>query len=135
MLLKMYALPRRLKGYGSVSAAYEPFQGILAGCTHAVCMLEVLALGVIRRVCHAHQGLAPRALVDDVSVQYTGDDPRGDHALDVAVPGFVSESRILGSKFNCKKSGCARHRGHAQAIAEAPPEYRPSSALDAQPLP
>eukprot|EP00959_Pyramimonas_sp_CCMP1952_P016611 352313-Pyramimonas_sp.AAC.1 len=68
-------------------------QGILAGCTHAVCMLECLTLRAILRLRDTYAGVVPRALVDDVSVQYAGPDPKGLLALDLAVRIFQEDSR------------------------------------------
>ncbi|CAK0813503.1 unnamed protein product, partial [Prorocentrum cordatum] len=105
MLLKMHAQPRSLKGYGTFSDMVQVDQGILAGCTHAVCMLECLTLRAILRLRDNYAGVVPRALVDDVSVQYVGPDPKGILALDLAVRIFQEDSRVLGSCVNDKKSG------------------------------
>eukprot|EP00959_Pyramimonas_sp_CCMP1952_P383235 8030311-Pyramimonas_sp.AAC.1 len=63
----MYAQPRSLKGYGTFSDMVQVDQGILAGCTHAVCMLGCLTLRAVLRLRDNYAGVVPRALVDDVS--------------------------------------------------------------------
>ncbi|CAK0839012.1 unnamed protein product, partial [Prorocentrum cordatum] len=94
-----------LTWYGHRSCFVKVEQGILAGCARAACMLEVLTLRALLRVREVHGALVPRALVDDVSVQYVGPDPAGVRALGVAVRAFQDDSTVLGSCFNHTKSG------------------------------
>ncbi|CAK0868726.1 unnamed protein product, partial [Prorocentrum cordatum] len=105
MLLRLYRLPRRLKESGVHSEPFQVDQGILAGCAHAVCLLELLTLRARLRLREVHGNVVPRGIVGAVSVQYAGADSHGVKALRLTVELFQEDSRILGSCFNAKKSG------------------------------
>eukprot|EP00959_Pyramimonas_sp_CCMP1952_P137965 2887825-Pyramimonas_sp.AAC.1 len=81
----MHRLPRRLKGPGTYSEPLQADQGALAGCPHAVCIHEVLVWWALLRLREVHGDLVPRALVDDLSVQYVGYDANGVKALQLTV--------------------------------------------------
>ncbi|CAK0837814.1 unnamed protein product [Prorocentrum cordatum] len=70
MLIELYRQPRRLQAFGSVSYAVVSHQGVLAGCTHACAMVTLLMFRLLEQVRDA--GVTPRALIDDVTLQWRG---------------------------------------------------------------
>eukprot|EP00974_Lingulodinium_polyedra_P013969 1353465-Lingulodinium_polyedra.AAC.1 len=48
LCLQIYAMPRVLEAFGSVSKEYSSGQGIIVGCTHAVALLKMLMWRVVK---------------------------------------------------------------------------------------
>eukprot|EP00959_Pyramimonas_sp_CCMP1952_P203212 4249704-Pyramimonas_sp.AAC.1 len=67
-------MPRAVKAFGSVSVLQEVGQGILPGCTHATTLLTVLMIRTLIRVKEICPTIHPRALVDDGTLQWVGQD-------------------------------------------------------------
>eukprot|EP00959_Pyramimonas_sp_CCMP1952_P165417 3458169-Pyramimonas_sp.AAC.1 len=94
MLCQCYSLPRRLQAFGSVSFAVNVFQGILAGCSHACGLMSVLLLRLLDKI--RRPGVVPRALIDDISLQWTGVHLSQMCTLWTAVSEFKAGSALLG---------------------------------------
>eukprot|EP00959_Pyramimonas_sp_CCMP1952_P227045 4747082-Pyramimonas_sp.AAC.1 len=96
LLVTYYAMPRAVNACGSQSDMIVVGQGILPGCTHATSLLTVLMVGTLQRVKTLHPTIHPRALVDDATLQWFGDEVRASRELALATRRFVMEARELG---------------------------------------
>ena len=88
--------PRRLRAFGSLSRAFTAHQGILAGCNYATGMLFLLTLRAVRRLNSILPCVTPRALVDDISLQFISSSERGIPQLERAVRHFSADAFPLG---------------------------------------
>ena len=76
MLLALYRCPRAVQAFGSRSRDVTSYQGILAGCSHANTLMQLLLHRVVVRLVHLYKDVKPRVLMDDASFQWIGDSPR-----------------------------------------------------------
>ena len=72
MLVCSYRQPRRIRGFNSLSRSYTSYQGILAGCSHATTLMQVLLIRPLQRLKREFEFVVPRGLMDDVSFQWVG---------------------------------------------------------------
>ena len=72
MLIQAYRQPRTLRAHGSASKFFISEQGIIAGCSHATTILEVLLYRAMRRLSARCPTITPRQLVDDISLRWAG---------------------------------------------------------------
>ena len=72
MLIQAYRQPRTLRAHGSASRFFVSEQGIIAGCSHATTVLEVLLYRAMRRLSSRCPTITPRQLVDDISLKWAG---------------------------------------------------------------
>ena len=71
MCVQLYAQPRAIQAFGSVSQLCTTSQGIIAGCSHATTLLMVLTTKAVQRVKDVASSVRPRALVDDITLHWT----------------------------------------------------------------
>eukprot|EP00959_Pyramimonas_sp_CCMP1952_P038885 814155-Pyramimonas_sp.AAC.1 len=69
MLVQLYAIPRRLSAFGGATDLFTTFQGILAGCSHAAGILYLITCRALKRLSQVAPCIAPRACVDNISIQ------------------------------------------------------------------
>eukprot|EP00959_Pyramimonas_sp_CCMP1952_P216913 4536310-Pyramimonas_sp.AAC.1 len=105
LLLETYAQPRVIRAYGCWSSPTRAQQGRRAGCTHATTLLTVLTYRAIERVHDMYKDVMPRALVDDNTFQWTGNDMPEAANLQRAVHMFSQEAGKLGMLIKFGKSG------------------------------
>eukprot|EP00959_Pyramimonas_sp_CCMP1952_P313813 6568997-Pyramimonas_sp.AAC.1 len=72
VLIQSYSQPRTLRAHGSESSLFTSYQGIVAGCSHATTVLEVLMHRAVRRLSALCPTVTPRQLVDDISLRWAG---------------------------------------------------------------
>ena len=72
MLVCNYQQPRRIRGLGSLSRSYRSYQGILAGCSHATNLMQVLLLRPLQNIKRDFEFVVLRGLMDDVLFQWVG---------------------------------------------------------------
>eukprot|EP00959_Pyramimonas_sp_CCMP1952_P059485 1242391-Pyramimonas_sp.AAC.1 len=70
MVIEYHRQPRVLKAFNFFSETSVSWQGMLAGCAHSTSLLTLLTLRSVRRV--RASGVVPRALVDDLTIQWVG---------------------------------------------------------------
>ncbi|CAK0852191.1 unnamed protein product, partial [Prorocentrum cordatum] len=68
LVVELYRQPRRLQAFGSASYDVVSYRGVLAGCAHARALASVPMHRVLERA--SCMGVTPRALVDDVALQW-----------------------------------------------------------------
>jgi len=95
MLLSTYRLPRCLKAFGSLSRSLVAWQGNIAGCGHANSLLLVLTLKALQRGYEMAPTVTPRALVDDVTLDWQGPDVSGCKGMKVALESITSSFQDL----------------------------------------
>ena len=105
MLVCNYQQPRRIKGFNSLSRSYTSFQGILAGCSHATTLMQVLLLRPLQRLKREFEFVVPRGLMDDVSFQWIGRLAKYAGVVFNAVTAFAGYTRQLGFLLQASKSG------------------------------
>ncbi|CAK0903414.1 unnamed protein product, partial [Prorocentrum cordatum] len=120
LLVELYRQLRRLQAFGSVSYEVVSYQVALAGCTHACALVSVLMHRVLGRA--RCMGVTPRALVDDVALQWVRTAGSNVGVLWAAVTRFRVEAKQLGIIVQPAKSGyvtsskglaaeCRKHAG------------------------
>ena len=114
--LKYHHLPRRLKACGSHSRAFAARRGILAGCSHSMAALMVATAGALERL--ARFDVVPRALADDASAAWVGQDFQGARVLWEAVNRCRRDVADVGPAQQAFKSGYVASSRQGKAAAE-----------------
>ncbi|CAK0853765.1 unnamed protein product [Prorocentrum cordatum] len=84
LLIELRRQPRGRQAFGSVSYEAVSVQGGLAGCAHACALVSVLLHRLLERT--RGMGVAPRALVSDVTMQWVGEAGRRTQSPWAAAP-------------------------------------------------
>eukprot|EP00959_Pyramimonas_sp_CCMP1952_P032316 678178-Pyramimonas_sp.AAC.1 len=91
-VLQTYMVPRTILADSNVSTLLESFQGILAGCTHATTVFMLVLYRVVDRQYKLYPQVCARVLLDDITMQRHGPDPRGASVLNTCVRKFASDT-------------------------------------------
>eukprot|EP00969_Alexandrium_andersonii_P233555 10311794-Alexandrium_andersonii.AAC.1 len=77
---------------GNYSKPFYSMQGIIAGCSHATTLLRVVLFRLVSRVDSMYRSVLLRVLVDDTSIQWSGNKIAADtqlaHATKAMLHGF-----------------------------------------------
>eukprot|EP00959_Pyramimonas_sp_CCMP1952_P294519 6160485-Pyramimonas_sp.AAC.1 len=103
MVIEYHRQPRVLKAFTSYSEPFVSWQGMLAGCAHPTSLLTLLTLRAVRRV--RASGVAPRALVDDLAIQWVGEEAGGISKLFNALANLKADVKPLGIVLQDSASG------------------------------
>ena len=119
MLVAAYQEPRTLRAYGSLSEPVVAFQGMLAGCSHATTLARVLLTRVLKGSLARSPSVTARALIDDVSFQWTGPSLDTLGQLWDVIRTFCAEVKPLGFAIHPGSGGFAAKSQAASASSRA----------------
>ena len=105
MLLDSYRQVRCLKAFNSLSKGVVAWQGNIAGCSHATTLLMMLTLRALRRAAALAPTVMPRALVDDITLNWQGPSASGVGGLYEAVNSIMESMKKFNLVMQPAKSG------------------------------